>query len=163
MNGFIKSGKETNLFNQQTTTPEGLPSDYPQFGWAVDGSCRGNGDMQYKIVDLFDRKTVIYESPVYTGGTNNIAEFLGIVHAIALIKKKGYEAFPVYSDSRTGRAWVRDRRTKSSIRWTPNNKNLYKVYKRALDWLEIARGDHAEVKTWYTNKWGEIPADFGRK
>lgn len=157
------------LFNQQQqapqpkTDPNGLPEDYPQFGWAVDGSCFGTGtkSIQYRIVDLFDRTTEIYRSPVYEAGSSNLAEFLAIVHALAEIKNKGYD-LPVYSDSLVARTWIRNISVNTSVRWTPENKKLYGVYMRALKWIK-ENTDHAEVKKWHTKKWGEIPADFGRK
>ena len=57
--------------------------------WAVDAACSGNpGPMEYRCVDLKDGKEVFHFGPVH--GTNNIGEFLAIVHALALLQN-----FPV--------------------------------------------------------------------
>ena len=60
---------------------------------AVDAGCSGNpGKMEYRGVYLRTGKEVFHQGP-FEHGTNNIGEFLAIVHALALLKKaKGYDA-----------------------------------------------------------------------
>jgi ribonuclease HI len=91
------------------------------------------------------------------GGTNNIAEFLAIVHALALTPN---ETTPVYSDSQTARCWVYKGYCRmESIR----NDELRQIAVRANTWLRENPLQKKRVQTWQTKHWGENPADFGRK
>ena len=54
----------------------------------VDAACSGNpGPMEYRGVHLPSGKQVFHFGPIQ--GTNNIGEFLAVVHALALMKQKG--------------------------------------------------------------------------
>ena len=54
----------------------------------VDAACSGNpGDMEYRGVDIASGKE-IFHSKVFKEGTNNIGEFLAIVHGLSLLKLK---------------------------------------------------------------------------
>jgi ribonuclease HI len=65
---------------------------------AVDASCRGNpGPMEYRGVMIGKGREVFRPAPV-KHGTNNIGEFLAIVHALEYLKEHGLD-WPVYSDS----------------------------------------------------------------
>ena len=97
--------------------------------------------------------------PVY--GTNNIGECLAIVHALALIDRKGIR-MPVYSDSRNAIGWVRQKRCKTKLERTPRTEALFQMIERAENWLKAHPTD-IPVRKWETEQWGEIPADFGRK
>ena len=57
--------------------------------WAVDASCLGNpGRMEYQGVELMTGRTLFRIGP-FDDATNNIGEFLAIVHAMALMAKEG--------------------------------------------------------------------------
>ena len=71
-------------------------------------------------------------------------------------------ATPIYSDSRTALAWVRDRKCKTTLKSTPNNAKILELVKRAECWLQTHSYTNRLIK-WKTEEWGEIPADFGRK
>ena len=128
---------------------------------AVDAGCSGNpGKMEYRGVYLRTGKEVFHQGP-FEHGTNNIGEFLAIVHALALLKKNGSN-MTVYSDSAVAQKWVRDKRCNTKLEKNDKNSELYALILRAEAWL--AANDYANpVMKWKTDKWGEIPADFGRK
>jgi ribonuclease HI len=131
----------------------------PTNGIAVDAATHGNpGRVEYRVVEI-ETGEQVYASPEYANGTNNIGEFLAIVHALAWLKRAG-RSDQVYSDSLTARAWVRDGRCKTKFNGV--DVTLARIVERAEDWLRENR-EHAEVRTWLTDLWGEIPADYGRK
>ena len=68
---------------------------------SVDAACSGNpGAMEYRGVWTDDKTEIFHLGPV-PNGTNNIGEFLAIVHALAWLKKHNDNSTPVYTDSRT--------------------------------------------------------------
>ena len=134
---------------------------------AVDAACSGNpGKMEYQgvLVDFSttpSKKLDLFKSPVFENGTNNIGEFLAIVHAVALQKKEGWH-FPVYSDSYNAQLWVKQKKCKTKLQRNADNEYLFELVARAEKWLENNTIDVPVLK-WKTEIWGEIPADFGRK
>ena len=129
--------------------------------WAVDASCLGNpGIMEYRGVEVKTGKVIFTVGP-FEDATNNIGEFLAIVHAMALMTKQG-NWHNIYSDSKTGMAWVRNRMVKTQLKPTEKNKKVFELMARAVAWLQTHHFP-AKVMKWETEKWGEIPADFGRK
>lgn len=130
-------------------------------GWAVDASCQGNpGTMEYRGVELMTGREIFRVGP-FQRSTNNIGEFLAIVHALALMEKEG-RWHTIYSDSQTGMAWTRDRKVKTKLEETPENKKSFDMMRRALSWLNT-HSYPVRIRKWQTEIWGEIPADFGRK
>ena len=66
---------------------------------AVDAACSKNpGPVEYRGVDTKTGITLFKVGPL-ADGTNNIGEFLAIVHALAMTAQQGV-ATPIYSDSR---------------------------------------------------------------
>jgi ribonuclease HI len=94
-------------------------------------------------------------------GTNNIGEFLALVHALAL-QKKNHTHLPIYTDSGTAMALVRNKKVKSNLPRNEQTKDLWNMIGRAENWLKNNETDIRVLK-WDTTNWGEIPADFGRK
>jgi ribonuclease HI len=128
---------------------------------AVDAACSGNpGPMEYRGVYLRTGKEIFRIGPL-EGGTNNIGEFLALVHGLALLKQKGY-AMPIYTDSVNAMAWVRQRRCKTLMKRTERNAQIFDLIGRAEQWLNTNSFTTPIIK-WDTKAWGEIPADFGRK
>ena len=128
---------------------------------AVDAACAGNpGKMEYRGV-FVETKMEVFHSPMFENGTNNIGEFLAIVHALSLQKKQGLH-FPIYSDSVNAQLWIRQKKCKTKLQ--PNDKNavLFHWIEQAENWLASNTIDVPIIK-WRTEIWGEIPADFGRK
>lgn len=132
-----------------------------QTAWAVDASCQGNpGRMEYQGVDLATGKLLFRVGP-FERGTNNIGEFLAIVHAMALMEQHG-QTHTIYTDSRTALAWVRNRKLKTTLQRDERNEKLFQLVERALKWL-YTHSFRPRLVKWDTDNWGEIPADFGRK
>ena len=138
-----------------------LPAAVTPNAVAVDAGCSGNpGPMEYQGVHLLTGNRLFHFGPVH--GTNNIGEFLALVHALAFFHKTGNTHTVIYSDSRTAIAWVRDRKCKSKLERTERNAHLFELIARAEYWLHTHTPINRVLK-WETSKWGEIPADFGRK
>lgn len=130
-------------------------------GWAVDAACSGNpGRMEYRGVELMTGREIFRVGPLEQS-TNNIGEFLAIVHALSLMFKRG-ERHTIYTDSVTGMAWVRNRKVKTQLERKPANEKSFQLMERALSWLNSHHYD-VNIRKWETDRWGEIPADFGRK
>ena len=128
--------------------------------WAVDAACSGNpGPMEYRCVDLFDGKEVFHFGPIY--GTNNIGEFLAIVHALALQKQMGIRR-TIYSDSQNAMAWARAGHCRTKLPLHAKSEQVLRLVERAEAWL-AKNGIGVPVLKWQTELWGEVPADFGRK
>ncbi len=129
--------------------------------WAVDASCLGNpGRMEYQCIDLATGKRVFHFGPVERS-TNNIGEFLALVHAISLLYQRG-ERRTIYSDSRTAMSWVRKKTANTKLTPEKGNPAVSDLIRRAEIWLRTHNVD-ATIRKWQTEIWGEIPADFGRK
>jgi ribonuclease HI len=129
---------------------------------AVDAACSGNpGMMEYQGVYTKTKDLIFHQGP-FPQGTNNVGEFLAIVHGLAYLKKEGRLTTPIYSDSKTAQAWVRNRKPKTNLQQTAKNKPIFDLLDRAVKWLETNSYQNPILK-WDTENWGEIPADFGRK
>lgn len=128
---------------------------------AVDAACSGNpGLMEYRGVFVADGAEIFHMGPM-AEGTNNIGEFLAIVHALALLKQKG-SAIPIYSDSVNALKWVKNKKCNTKLERTAVNKPIFDLIERAEAWLRSNSYPNPLLK-WETKLWGEIPADFGRK
>ncbi|MGR3812443.1 ribonuclease H1 domain-containing protein [Jiulongibacter sp. NS-SX5] len=118
------------------------------------------GDMEYQGFDFNSGKLLFKKGP-FKDGTNNVGEFLAIVHALALLKNHGVD-LPIYSDSRTAMSWVRKKKANTKLEKTEHNQELFELIDRAEKWLEQNTYKNIILK-WDTKNWGENPADFGRK
>ncbi len=127
---------------------------------AVDAACSGNpGVMEYQGVYVASRTQVFhFKAPK---GTNNIGEFLAIVHGLAYLKKNRVDMI-IYSDSVNAINWVRAKQCRTKLPLTPDTAKLYEIIHRAEAWLHN-NSYTTEIRKWDTDHWGEIPADFGRK
>ncbi len=133
---------------------------YEPDSWAVDAACSGNpGPMEYRGVDLLTGKEIFHFGPIC--GTNNIGEFLAIVHGLAQIKRDGIQK-TIYSDSANALKWVREKKCKTQLERTEKTAAVYQLIARAEKWLQENTYTTPLLK-WQTTLWGEIPADFGRK
>ena len=130
---------------------------------AVDGACNNKGDAEYQGV-YTDTKTLLFKQGPFKGGSNNLMEFLALVHGLAWIKKNKLE-LPIYSDSKTAIGWVWKKAIKTTIKKTQENKAIFDLVDRGIVWLknnpEMISNKY--ILKWETKAWGEIPADFGRK
>lgn len=156
--------------HQDSPLPLGGDALWAERGWgdsvdlnaiAVDAACSGNpGQMEYRGVYLKTGKEIFHFGPVY--GTNNIGEFLAIVHGLALLKQKGLNDMTIYSDSVNAQNWVRKKQCRTTLEHNENTEQLFQMIGRAEEWLHNNTWQNRIIK-WQTDVWGEIPADFGRK
>lgn len=152
---FGNSAKE-----KSNRKPDRLPAEVMPNALAVDAACSGNpGKMEYRGVFVGTGEEVFHFGPIY--GTNNIGEFLAIVHGLALLKQKGIE-LPIYSDSRNALLWVKQKQCKTKLPRNSKSEELFGYIERAEKWLKENTYTTTLLK-WETDRWGEIPADFGRK
>ena len=118
------------------------------------------GDMEYQGKYLQNKLYVFKKGP-FQDGTNNIGEFLAIVHALAFLKQHNSD-LPIYSDSKTAIAWVKKKKANTKLEPTGRNDELFDLLERAEKWLRDNNFSNKILK-WETEDWGENPADFGRK
>lgn len=131
-------------------------------GVAVDAACNGSpGDMEYRGVRIGTGEELFRSGP-HADGTNNVGEFLAIIHAAALLKKRGDLHTAIYSDSAVAQGWVRRKRCGSKLQRTGRNDTIFELIERGLQWLHENHITNP-IRKWETGEWGEIPADYGRK
>ena len=137
-------------------------SDGPELNSiSVDAASSGNpGIMEYQGVDT-NTKEVLFKMGPFNNATNNIGEFLALVHGIAILEKDLKKRI-IYSDSVTAMSWVRKKRCQTKLKRNDENDEVFILIDRATKWLK-ENNYSATIKKWETKKWGEIPADFGRK
>ncbi len=128
---------------------------------AVDAACSGNpGKMEYRGV-FTETSTELFRSKVFEEGTNNIGEFLAIVHCLAWQQKKRIN-YPIYSDSQNAINWVKAGKARTKLFRSAKTEELFQLIERAEFWLKN-NDFRVQIMKWETKSWGEIPADFGRK
>ena len=139
---------------------QSLPAAVDAQAIAVDAACSGNpGLMEYRGVYLKTGEEIFHYGPVF--GTNNIGEFLAIVHGLALLQQRGY-TIPIYSDSVNAMLWVKRKQCRTTLPLNDKTQTLHEHIRRAETWLRTHSYSN-DLRKWETEKWGEIPADFGRK
>ncbi len=142
------------IFNSLYGTPV-MPSI------AVDGAySSATRKAEYRGVDT-ESHCVIFQQGPFIDGTNNVMEFLALVHALAMCKQQ-HNTIPIYSDSMNAIKWVKNKKCGTKMKPTAHNANLFQLIKRAEAWLQNNTYDNQILK-WETQAWGEIPADYGRK
>lgn len=165
----FKKGHAQTLAKRSKTKKSSKPSSasgksaatYIEESISVDAACSGNpGLMEYKGVYTKNGEEVFHYGPV-PNGTNNIGEFLAIVHALAWTKQRDSD-LPVYSDSKIAIGWVKKRKANTSIPRDSSTEHLWKLIDRAVHWLNTNTYTNKILK-WETRFWGESKADFGRK
>lgn len=149
--------KNTKVSTRATDNPDYQPI---LRSLAVDAACSGNpGPMEYQGV-FVDSGTQWFHGK-FPLGTNNIGEFLAIVHGLAELKRKNLN-IPIYTDSITALGWVKKKKCATKLEQNNNTEPLFKLIERAENWLKCNSWSQSILK-WDTKAWGEIPADFGRK
>jgi ribonuclease HI len=147
---------------KQPTQEEISQFGLPNFdSLSVDAACSGNpGVMEYRGVYSKTGQEVFHQGP-FKDGTNNIGEFLALVHGLAFLKQKNSD-LPLYTDSKTALAWVKAKKTRTRLEKNESNAILFELLVRAENWLQ--QNEYStKIMKWETTVWGEIPADFGRK
>ena len=156
-----EEAKQAYHFPEKTFAKKVLKPQFVYPSIAVDAACSGNpGLMEYRGVDTKTGAEIFRKGP-YPDATNNIGEFLAIVHALALMKNKK-TFFPIYTDSMTALSWVKNKKAKTKLEKTEKNHEVFVLLQKAELWL-INNSVEVPLLKWPTDAWGEIPADFGRK
>src|ERR1035437_8441854 len=121
---------------------------------SVDAACSGNpGVMEYRSVYNKTGEELFRQGP-FKNGTNNIGEFLALVHGLAFLKQKN-SPLPIYTDSKTALAWVKAGKTRTKLQKNEVNVILFDLVARAENWLQ--ENEHTtEILKWETTVWGEI-------
>ena len=128
----------------------------------VDAACSGApGKLEYRGVDTESGKEIFHFGP-FPDGTNNVGEFLAVVHALTWLAKHK-KRLHIYSDSENAIAWVFTGECKTQLKHTTKNAPLFILIRSAENWLAENELDDDAVLKWETEMWGENPADFGRK
>ncbi|MNH95201.1 Ribonuclease H [compost metagenome] len=128
---------------------------------SVDVGTKGNpGPIEYRGVSTRTGEVIFERGPI-PNGTNNLGEFLAIVHSLAYLKQKGSK-MTVYSDSRTALKWVREKQVATTLARNESTREVWDLVDRAVAWLKSNSYDNKLLK-WETQEWGEIKADYGRK
>lgn len=155
-----KNAKKADTTRNASFASGTLPGAVIDNSLAVDAACSGNpGPMEYRGVHVASRQEIFHFGPMR--GTNNIGEFLALVHGLALLKQKGFD-MPIYSDSVNAISWVKQKKCKTKLPRTSETEQLFVLIERAEKWLKENKFTTPILK-WETKEWGEIPADFGRK
>ena len=159
---YMSAGKTQTVSELVSECVGGIQQSRPDVeALAVDAACSGNpGKMEYQGVYVRTRRKIFHVGPLEMG-TNNIGEFLAIVHGLAYMKQKDIK-LPIYSDSANAISWVRQKKCKTKLEKTERNKVIFDMIARAEKWLNENTYTTIIFK-WDTEAWGEIPADFGRK
>lgn len=153
---------KTSIFKSNLTEVQLKKIGLPNYNSiSVDAASSGNpGKMEYRGVDTKTKKQLFKQGP-FEEGTNNIGEFLALVHGLAFLKQQKSNRI-IYTDSKTALSWVRKKTCNTKFERTNKNKQLFELVDRAVGWLNNNSYTTTIVK-WETKAWGEIPADFGRK
>ena len=144
-----------------SSTRTEYPEEVQKNSIAVDVGCRGpHGPMEYRGIDLKSNK-MIFEYGPYKVGTSNIGEFLAIVEALKYLTSTGENKI-IYSDSKVAMGWVRKKICNTTLEDNDKTMEIHAMIDSGLNWLKNNKYSIKIVK-WNTAKWGEIPADYGRK
>lgn len=129
----------------------------------VDGASNGK-NCEFRAV-WYPNKKEVFASKIYDGGTNNIAEFLGLVFALKYLIENNLP-LRIYSDSVTAIAWYRNMKANTTANQTGKGTlELNTLIKNAEQFLKDNQKvlSNAMIMKWDTKNWGEIAADYGRK
>lgn len=148
-------GKTTSNTQSASMSQDIIPNSL-----SVDAACGGNpGIMEYQGVRTYDKERIFHKK--FPLGTNNIGEFLALVHGLSYLKKHNLPQ-PIYSDSVNAISWVKQKKCKTKLERNPQTEELFQYIERAENWLKTNTYTTQIIK-WDTEHWGEIPADFNRK
>ena len=156
-----RSDSKNYIRKKRTPNVQRYPSSIVMQSLAVDAACSGNpGKMEYRGVYIETGEEIFHIGPMEEA-TNNIGEFLALVHGLALLKKQKSN-IPIYSDSVNAMLWVKNKKCKTKLTPCKANEPVFDLIERAEIWLNNNSYSNLILK-WNTDEWGEIPADFGRK
>jgi ribonuclease HI len=146
---------------KKSSAAQGEPGEIDYNSISVDVGTHGNpGPVEYKGVDTQTGDILFSKGPI-SKGTNNLGEFLAIVHGLAYLKKMGSNK-TVYSDSVNAIKWVKQKHVSTTLPRDESTREIWELIDRAERWLKTNTYDN-KVQKWQTRVWGEIKADYGRK
>ncbi|OAX47186.1 ribonuclease H [Paenibacillus sp. AD87] len=162
-NGASSSGASSKKKSGSSGRSAGMETsaeiDYDSI--SVDVGTRGNpGPVEYKGVDTRTGEIIFSVGPI-SKGTNNLGEFLAIVHALAYLKKEG-SSKTVYTDSVNAMKWLKQKAVSTTLARDASTEEIWLMIDRAEQWLRTNTYSNKVLK-WQTKQWGEIKADYGRK
>lgn len=156
--GF-KAGREPYYQTEKKWNEKLLP--FVKKSIAVDAACSSaTGIMEYQGIDLVSEKIIF--KVTQPNGTNNIGEFLAIVHGLSRLQKEKKTDYALYSDSKIAINRVKNGKCKTNFPPTTGNTPLFNLIKRAETWLANNSFSTPILKRQTEERW-EIPADFWRK
>jgi ribonuclease HI len=155
------AGSKAHWGKGKTTSQLEPPNPEPA-SVAVDAACSGNpGKMEYRGV-WADNGDELFRNGPFEEGTSNVGEFLALVHALAFLNKHKMHNTAIYSDSKIAMGWIRKKKCNTKLKRSRKNRSIFILIERAEAWLK--NNDYKNpILKWPTKKWGEIPADYGRK
>lgn len=155
-------GANTKPRKKPITKKSHANKEYELNSWCVDAAWNATSKvMEYRGVCTRTKQIIFSQGP-FEMGTNNIGEFLAIVHALAILKGRN-DPRPVYSDSTTAIKWVTQCQANShSIKAGNVSGQVIDLVNRAEKWLQDNEYQNKVLK-WESQSWGENPADFDRK
>ncbi|WEK54738.1 MAG: ribonuclease H family protein [Candidatus Cohnella colombiensis] len=161
--GLAKAGATKDAGKPKKTTESTIAMneqiDYNSI--SVDVGTHGNpGPVEYKGVDTQTGDILFSYGPIRKG-TNNLGEFLAIVHGLAYLQKLGSDK-TIYSDSVNALKWVKQKAVSSTLVRDESTAEIWQLVDRAVLWLKTNSYKN-KVTKWQTKEWGEIKADYGRK
>ena len=137
---------ERALHEKVLINPQSKPNND---SYCVDAACSGNpGPVEYRGVNTATGEEIFKQGP-FNNGTNNIGEFLAIVHALTLFKKKNIQQ-PIYSDSAVAIGWINKKYCKTTIEQDESNQKLFELMMRAEYWLDRNTYTNKNLK-WHTH------------
>lgn len=127
---------------------------------AVDAACSGNPwAMEYKWIDLETGEIIFHQK--FSLWTNNIWEFLALVHGLSYLQKNNSNK-SIYSDSKHAMKWILEKKCKTKLEKTSESKSIFEIICKAEERLQSINYTNKILKR-NTIERGEIPADFWRK
>lgn len=146
---------------QKNTSGATVSSEIDYNSISVDVGTHGNpGPVEYQGVDTKTGEVIFSYGPI-SKGTNNLGEFLAIVHALAYLNKMGSNK-TIYTDSQNAMKWVKEKKVATTLKRDETTAEIWHLIDQALNWLHTHSYEN-KIQKWDTKKWGEIKADYGRK
>lgn len=153
---------EANNFISATTVvkPKIPATTYSKNSINCDGAYSSStGIMEFKIQDT--KSGDLIRKKLYSCGTNNIAEFLGLCYAMKYLDMTNSRKTIIYTDSITAISWVKNKNINTVFDYKSNDR-LNRDVEECLYFIRNTDSTF-NIKKWDTVNWGEIPSDFGRK
>ena len=124
----------------------------------VSARCTGPvGNVEYRGVHSKTHAVIFRKRPMREG-TENIGEFLAIVHGLAHLKNQA-QLIPIYSDSAIARRWIHNRNINTRLQQNQQNQEIFGLVDRAITWLRKNTYSNP-ILAWNAQAWGTIPASF---